>query len=118
MFHRVGLGWERDTDAWRTVGRADRERGAAAARGATRGCVRTRAAEERRRQLDLPPAVLDGRTIMHVLGVGPGPMVGAAARHLKELAQGRGALTQVDAIEALHTWARGRPREHEDDAIA
>ncbi|GAA4989437.1 hypothetical protein GCM10023205_70700 [Yinghuangia aomiensis] len=118
VFHRVGLGWERDTDAWRTVGRADRERGYAAALERREDAFRTYAADEGRRQLDLLPAVLDGRTIMRVLGVGPGPLVGAAARHLKELAQGQGALTQAEAIEALHTWARGRPLEREDDAIA
>lgn len=118
VFHRVGLGWESDTDAWRTVGRVDREQGYAAALERREEAFRTHAAEERRRQLDLLPAVLDGRTIMWVLGVGPGPLVGAAARHLKELARDRGAMTQAEAVEALHTWARGRALEHEDDAIA
>ncbi|NUP32545.1 MAG: hypothetical protein HOU01_12600 [Streptomycetaceae bacterium] len=115
VFHRVGLGWESDTDAWRAVGRADRERGYAAALERREDAFRTHAAEERRRQLDLLPAVLDGRTIMQVLGVGPGPLVGAAARHLKELTQVRGALTQVEAMEALHTWARGQALEHEHE---
>lgn len=118
LFHHVGLGWESDTDAWRTVGRADRALGYAAALDRREEAFRTNAADERRRQLDLLPSVLDGRTIMRVLGVGPGPLVGAAARHLKELMRDRGTSTQVEAMEELRIWALGRAVAGGDDANA
>ncbi|MGW3562392.1 hypothetical protein ACWDSL_00545 [Streptomyces sp. NPDC000941] len=48
------------------------------------------------RALDRWPAVLDGGTIMEILGIGPGPAVGEATRHLKELALEHGALTREE----------------------
>lgn len=116
LFHRVGLGWERGTDGWRTVGRADREAGYAAALERREGRFRADAEHEHRRRLDRLPAVLDGRTIMEVLGVGPGPLVGAAARHLKELTREHGALTRDEAAAALRIWARGRVVDGEGGA--
>jgi poly(A) polymerase len=51
---------------------------------------------------------LDGNAIMQLLGVPPGPMVGEAWRHLKELRLERGPLTREQAEEELLAWARLR----------
>ncbi|MFF7249338.1 hypothetical protein ACFZBU_36170 [Embleya sp. NPDC008237] len=116
LFHRVGLGWERDMDGWRIAGRAGGELGCEAALGLREERFRADAEYERRRQLDRLPAVPDGRTVMDVLGVGPGPLVGAAARYLKESTRERGALTRDEAPAALRAWARGRIVDHGDGA--
>ncbi|MGO4428328.1 hypothetical protein AB4Z54_58810, partial [Streptomyces sp. MCAF7] len=50
------------------------------------------------RALDRWPVVLDGGTIMEILGIGPGPTVGEASRHLNELASEHGALTREEAM--------------------
>ncbi len=49
---------------------------------------------------------LDGNEIMRLLGLPPGPLVGQAWRHLKELRLDRGPLTHDEAITELHRWAR------------
>jgi poly(A) polymerase len=49
---------------------------------------------------------LDGNAIMELLGVPPGPVVGRAWRHLKELRLERGPLSREDAEEELRRWAR------------
>ncbi|HWH01464.1 MAG TPA: CCA tRNA nucleotidyltransferase [Pilimelia sp.] len=49
---------------------------------------------------------LDGNAIMELLGVPPGPLVGAAWRHLKELRLERGPLTRDEAEAELRRWAR------------
>nr|WP_130345358.1 CCA tRNA nucleotidyltransferase [Herbihabitans rhizosphaerae] len=49
---------------------------------------------------------LDGNEIMKILGIPPGPLVGKAWTHLKELRLDRGPLSHEDAIAELHTWAR------------
>ncbi|HET9518707.1 MAG TPA: CCA tRNA nucleotidyltransferase [Actinoplanes sp.] len=49
---------------------------------------------------------LDGNAIMELLGVPPGPIVGAAWRHLKELRLDRGPLTRDEAEAELLRWAR------------
>ena len=48
---------------------------------------------------------LDGNAIMELLGVPPGPLVGRAWRHLKELRLERGPLTRDEAEEELRRWA-------------
>jgi poly(A) polymerase len=48
---------------------------------------------------------LDGNEIMAVLGVKPGPLVGAAYRHLLELRIERGPMSHDDAVAELRLWA-------------
>ncbi|MFN2494879.1 MAG: CCA tRNA nucleotidyltransferase [Pseudonocardiaceae bacterium] len=48
---------------------------------------------------------LDGNTIMELLGLEPGPLVGQAWRHLKELRLDRGPLSREEAEAELHRWA-------------
>jgi poly(A) polymerase len=49
---------------------------------------------------------LDGNAIMELLGVRPGPVVGQAWRHLKELRLDRGPLDRDEAEAELLKWAR------------
>lgn len=49
---------------------------------------------------------LDGDAIMELLGLPPGPLVGKAWRHLKELRLDRGPLSREDAEAELRAWAR------------
>ena len=51
---------------------------------------------------------LDGNAIMELLGLPPGPLVGQAWRHLKELRLDRGPLTREDAEAELLAWARAQ----------
>jgi len=51
---------------------------------------------------------LDGNAIMALLGLPPGPLVGQAWRHLKELRLERGPLEHDEAVEALLLWAAER----------
>lgn len=48
---------------------------------------------------------LDGNEIMKLLGLPPGPLVGKAWRHLKELRLDRGPLTHDEAVAELERWA-------------
>ncbi|WP_405091773.1 CCA tRNA nucleotidyltransferase [Micromonospora sp. NBC_01392] len=50
---------------------------------------------------------LDGNAIMELLGVPPGPVVGRAWAHLKELRLERGPLDRDEAEAELLRWARG-----------
>ncbi len=52
---------------------------------------------------------LDGSQIMEILGIGPGPRVGAAYRHLLDLRLDRGPMTEDAAREALLAWAADHP---------
>ncbi|MFJ4091691.1 hypothetical protein ACIPYS_08925 [Kitasatospora sp. NPDC089913] len=115
LFLAVGLGGEQDTDGWRAAGRtarwaasydewhheqlAERERAARAA-----------AEFERRRRLPDVPAALDGRAVMDLLGLPPGPLIGAATRHLQELHLERGPLAPEEAAALLRAWARHQER--------
>jgi poly(A) polymerase len=57
---------------------------------------------------------LDGNAIMRLLGIPPGPLVGKAWRHLKELRLDRGPLSREEAERELMRWARDEgvlPRE-------
>ncbi len=49
---------------------------------------------------------LDGNAIMELLGVPPGPIVGRAWKHLKELRLELGPMTRDEAEAALYRWAR------------
>ena len=49
---------------------------------------------------------LDGNAIMELLGLPPGPLVGQAWRHLKELRLDRGPLSRDEAEAELRRWAR------------
>jgi poly(A) polymerase len=51
---------------------------------------------------------LDGNAIMELLNVPPGPIVGEAWRHLKEVRLERGPLTRDEAEAELFRWARDR----------
>ncbi len=51
---------------------------------------------------------LDGNAIMELLGLPPGPLVGQAWRHLKELRLERGPLEHDEAVAELHAWARAQ----------
>jgi poly(A) polymerase len=49
---------------------------------------------------------LDGNAIMELLGIPPGPVVGRAWRHLKDLRLERGPLSRDEAEAELRRWAR------------
>lgn len=51
---------------------------------------------------------LDGNRIMELLGVGPGPEVGAAYRHLLDLRMEHGPLGEERAEQELRTWWESR----------
>ncbi|MFC4005273.1 CCA tRNA nucleotidyltransferase [Prauserella oleivorans] len=48
---------------------------------------------------------LDGNEIMRILGLKPGPLVGKAWKHLKELRLDRGPLDHDEAVAELRAWA-------------
>lgn len=49
---------------------------------------------------------LDGNEIIRLLGVEPGPVVGKAWRHLKEVRLDQGPLDREEAVAELYRWAR------------
>jgi poly(A) polymerase len=51
---------------------------------------------------------LDGNEIMRLLDIPPGPLVGQAWRHLKDLRLERGPLSHDEAEAELRAWARSR----------
>ena len=55
---------------------------------------------------------IDGNEIMQILDIPPGPQVGQAWNHLKELRLDRGPLSREDAVEELWKWwnENGQPR--------
>jgi poly(A) polymerase len=55
-------------------------------------------------ELDALRPDLDGNQIMEILGIGPGPEVGRAYKHLMELRMDRGPMSQEEATEALLEW--------------
>ena len=64
--------------------------------------------EELRAQEELdnikPP--LDGVQVIAYLGVEPGPVVGQALNHLRELRLDQGPMSADEAYDALDAWAR------------
>ena len=56
-------------------------------------------------ELDAIRPDLDGNEIMRLLGIGPGPLVGRAYKHLLALRMERGPLTRDEAEAELRTWA-------------
>jgi poly(A) polymerase len=59
-------------------------------------------------ELDAIRPDLDGNQIMAILGIGPGPEVGRAYRHLLELRMDRGPLPPGEAEAALRAWWHAR----------
>ncbi|PZS11851.1 MAG: CCA tRNA nucleotidyltransferase [Pseudonocardiales bacterium] len=53
---------------------------------------------------------LDGNAIMELLGLPPGPLVGQAWRHLKEVRLDRGPLSRDEAEAELRQWAQDNLR--------
>jgi poly(A) polymerase len=51
---------------------------------------------------------LDGRQIMEILQIPPGPVVGEAYQFLLDLRLDRGPMTHEDAVAALHAWWNAR----------
>ncbi|MFF5259475.1 hypothetical protein ACFY4C_11070 [Actinomadura viridis] len=110
LFAEVGLAWERENDGWLTAGReavwaADYDAWHAAWSAEREGRARAAAERERHRRLPDVPVPLDGRQIMEVLGLPPGPQIGAAVRHLQDLHFERGPLTVDEGVAALRAWA-------------
>ena len=67
---------------------------------------------KRREELDAIRPDLDGNEIMKVLKIPPGPLVGAAYKHLLEQRMERGPLGHDAAVaELLAWWERHRPQE-------
>ncbi len=58
---------------------------------------------------------LDGNEIMRLLDVPPGPLVGQAWRHLKEVRLDRGQLDRGEAVDELYRWARDQGIPVRDD---
>jgi poly(A) polymerase len=56
-------------------------------------------------ELDAIRPDLDGNAIMRILGIGPGPAVGNAYRHLLALRMERGPLEPAEAAAELRRWA-------------
>ncbi len=109
LFLEVGLGREQDTDGWQSAGRT-------ALRAATyddwhaeqlavqESAARAAAEFERHRRLPNVAVALDGKAIMDLLDLPPGPLIGAATRHLQELHLAQGPLSRDEAASRLRTW--------------
>jgi poly(A) polymerase len=82
-----------------------RNRRKAAALQATYDHLEARIAElAEQEQLDAVRPELDGQQIMQILGIDPGPDVGAAYRHLLELRLERGTVGTQVATDELKSW--------------
>ncbi len=60
-------------------------------------------------ELDAIRPELDGNRIQEVLGIGPGPEVGAAYRFLLDLRLDEGVLGEAEAEARLRAWWSARP---------
>ncbi|SNX66623.1 hypothetical protein SAMN06272735_8520 [Streptomyces sp. TLI_55] len=110
LFLEVGLGWEQDMDGWQSAGQAARwaatynewhqEYLAKQERAA-----RAVAEFEKFRRLPGVPVALDGKAIMGLLALPPGPLVGAATRYLQDLHLEHGPLSREEAVARLRAWA-------------
>jgi tRNA nucleotidyltransferase (CCA-adding enzyme) len=97
--------WEADARALRSPGRSRKELSALRA-------LRARVARIERTHPPLTPAelALDGRAVMAVLGVTPGPDVGAALRHLLACVLEDPRLNTAPALTSeLRAWWKRRP---------
>ncbi|MFE7561879.1 hypothetical protein [Kitasatospora sp. NPDC057500] len=113
LFLAAGLGGEQDMDGWRSAGRTARWAATYDAWLAEQERTARAAAEaERRRRLPDVPAALDGKAIMDLLGLPPGPLIGAATRHLQDLHLERGPLSREEAAARLRSWAAAQGEEH------
>jgi len=59
-------------------------------------------------ELDAVRPAIDGNAIMGHLGIGPGPLVGQAWKHLLELRLDRGPMGPEEALAALDRWWEAR----------
>ncbi|GAA3977469.1 hypothetical protein GCM10023085_69860 [Actinomadura viridis] len=110
LFAEVGLARERENDGWLSAGReaawaAGYDEWQAARLAERERRARAAAESERHRRLPDVPVPLDGRQVMEVLGLPPGPRGGAAVRHLQDLCIERGPLTPAEGVTALRAWA-------------
>jgi poly(A) polymerase len=80
-------------------------RRAAALQRSYNGLEERIAALRAQEELDAVRPDLDGNAIMELLGVGPGPLVGRAYRHLLALRMERGPLGREAAEAELRAWA-------------
>ncbi|MER6145846.1 CCA tRNA nucleotidyltransferase [Streptomyces sparsogenes] len=62
-------------------------------------------------QLDAIRPDLGGNEIMKILGIGPGPKVGKAYKHLLELRLEHGPMEREAAVAALHEWWAAQPQD-------
>jgi len=84
-----------------------RNRRRAATLAAAYDSLERRIAELRaREELDAIRPDLDGNQIMSLLGLSPGPLVGAAYRHLLEVRMARGPLPHDEVVAELLAWAK------------
>jgi poly(A) polymerase len=84
----------------------------AAALSRTYDALEARIADlQEREELDAIRPDLDGNQIMSVLGIGPGPQVGAAYQHMLELRLENGPMSEDEAIAALKTWWSAQQEE-------
>ena len=100
---------------WTTLPAADRERltARAARLQANYDDLERRIAElAAKEDLERVRPDIDGNEIMKILGIPPGPEVGKAWNHLKELRLDRGPLDHDQAVEELLRWwnEQGGPR--------
>ncbi|GAA2559640.1 hypothetical protein GCM10010435_33590 [Winogradskya consettensis] len=99
LFDEVGFGLERDMTDWL----------ARARNGLVPPSLEALARERQRHDVERALARirpdLDGRAIMTLLDIAPGPHVGAATRRLRELSLERGPLPRAEAEAELRAWA-------------
>lgn len=75
--------------------------------------IKATVAQLRRDEPDLGTPPLDGDSIMRLMGVEPGPIVGDAQRHLSTVRFEMGPMTTEEAEEALLLW---RAMQRQDDS--
>ncbi|MFJ8112045.1 hypothetical protein [Streptomyces sp. NPDC096132] len=110
LFLEVGLGREQDMDGWQLAGRTARWAATYAEWHEEQLAEHERTARaaaefEKRRRLPNVPVALDGKAIMELLGIPPGPLIGAATRQLQDLHLELGPLSREEAVNRLRTWA-------------
>lgn len=65
---------------------------------------------QQQEQLDAIRPDLDGNEIMKILGIGPGPQIGKAYKHLLELRLEHGPMERDAAVVALQEWWAAEPQ--------